>query len=163
MSEFCNALRRIFSMSRRISMMPLPCIRCESCLSLTYSLFCYRVSWMHFRIEWVMAITMIAQIQPILGIIETFQTDPTCSHRVSLYLNDVKDHIQQLLNDIQYCSNRSSNVYSLVESMHNKRQERILFILTVITTIFTPISFLAGVYGMNFDNMPVSTRGSSDV
>ena len=39
--------------------------------------------------------------------------------------------------------------------MHNKRQERILFILTVITTIFTPISFLAGVYGMNFDYMPV--------
>ena len=77
---------------------------------------------------------------------------------MSVYLNDIKDHIEQLLNDIQYCSNRSKNVYSLVESMHNKRQERILFILTVITTIFTPISFLAGVYGMNFDYMPVGRR-----
>lgn len=85
-----------------------------------------------------------------------------------MYLNDVKDHIQQvregngdhrqLMNDIQYCSNRSNNVYNLVQTMRAKRQDRILLILTVITAIFTPISFLAGVYGMNFDYMPVGEQ-----
>ena len=84
--------------------------------------------------------------------------DPVFSHRVSLYLNDVKDHVQQLLNDIEYCSNRSSNVYNLVQSLRAKKQERILLILTAITAIFTPITFLAGVYGMNFEYMPVGIR-----
>ena len=95
------------------------------------------------------------RVQPLLSLIDQLQSDSTCSHRVSVYLNDVKDHIQQLLNDIQYCSNRSNNAYNLLQTLRQKRQERILLILTVITTIFTPITFLAGVYGMNFDYMPV--------
>ncbi|KNB43480.1 Mg2+ transporter protein [Blastocystis sp. subtype 4] len=94
------------------------------------------------------------RIQPLLTIISDLQADSVISHRVSIYLNDVKDHVQQLLNDIQYCSNRSNNVYNLVQSMRAKRQDRILLILTLITAFFTPISFLAGVYGMNFDYMP---------
>ena len=49
-------------------------------------------------------------------------------------------------------------MYNLVQTMRAKRQDRILLILTVITAIFTPISFLAGVYGMNFDYMPVRKR-----
>ena len=105
------------------------------------------------------------RIQPLLNIISDLQSDSVISHRVSIYLNDVKDHVQQviiigllnmqLLNDIQYCSNRSNNVYNLVQTMREKRQDRILLILTLITAFFTPISFLAGVYGMNFDYMPV--------
>lgn len=91
----------------------------------------------------------------MISIIEELQADPNCSRRVVVYLNDVKDHVEQLLNDIQYCSNRSNNVYNLIQSIRQKKQERILFILTIITTIFTPITFLAGVYGMNFDYMPV--------
>ncbi|KAK8801718.1 hypothetical protein WA588_006004, partial [Blastocystis sp. NMH] len=95
-----------------------------------------------------------SRLQPLLGIVSDLQTDSTVSRRVAVYLNDVKDHLQQLMNDIQYCSNRSNNVYNLVQTMRAKRQDRILLILTVITAIFTPISFLAGVYGMNFDYMP---------
>lgn len=76
---------------------------------------------------------------------------------MNVYLNDVKDHVEQLLGDIQYCSNRSNNVYNLIQSIQQKRQERILFLLTIVTAVFTPITFLAGVYGMNFDNMPVFT------
>ena len=109
-----------------------------------------------------------SRLQPLLGIVSDLQTDSTMSRRVAVYLNDVKDHLQQvrkrgrsepqLMNDIQYCSNRSNNVYNLVQTMRAKRQDRILLILTVITAIFTPISFLAGVYGMNFDYMPVRKR-----
>lgn len=109
-----------------------------------------------------------SRLQPLLGIVSDLQTDSTVSRRVAVYLNDVKDHIQQvregngdhrqLMNDIQYCSNRSNNVYNLVQTMRAKRQDRILLILTVITAIFTPISFLAGVYGMNFDYMPVGEQ-----
>ena len=109
-----------------------------------------------------------SRLQPLLGIVSDLQTDSTVSRRVADYLNDVKDHLQQvrksdrsepqLMNDIQYCSNRSNNVYNLVQTMRAKRQDRILLILTVITAIFTPISFLAGVYGMNFDYMPVRKR-----
>ena len=109
-----------------------------------------------------------SRLQPLLGIVSDLQTDSTVSRRVAVYLNDVKDHLQQvrksdrsepqLMNDIQYCSNRSNNVYNLVQTMRAKRQDRILLILTVITAIFTPISFLAGVYGMNFDYMPVRKR-----
>ena len=109
-----------------------------------------------------------SRLQPLLGIVSDLQADSTVSRRVAVYLNDVKDHLQQvrksdrsepqLMNDIQYCSNRSNNVYNLVQTMRAKRQDRILLILTVITSIFTPISFLAGVYGMNFDYMPVRKR-----
>ena len=91
----------------------------------------------------------------MISILEELQEDEHCSRRVKVYLNDVKDHIEQLLSDIQYCSTRSNNVYNLIQSLQQKKQERILFLLTIITAVFTPITFLAGVYGMNFDNMPV--------
>ena len=42
-----------------------------------------------------------------------------------------------------------------MKKLRNKVYVTILFILTIITAIFTPITFLAGVYGMNFDYMPV--------
>lgn len=113
-----------------------------------------------FRKRVVDRIHIDPQIQPLIPIIEKLQSDPNCSRRVVVYLNDVKDHVEQLLNDIQYCSNRSNNVYNLIQSIRQKKQEHILFLLTIITAIFTPITFLAGVYGMNFDNMPVITLNS---
>jgi magnesium transporter len=47
-----------------------------------------------------------------------------------------------------------SNLIELFLSMGNNRLNEVMKMLTIISTIFIPLSFLAGIYGMNFNHMP---------
>lgn len=94
-------------------------------------------------------------ISPLTEVIPGLINDPICSQRMKSFFSDTLDHVNQLLNDIRMCSERSSHLYSLVQDSRVKRQENVLLILTVVTVIFTPMSFAAGVFGMNFDVMPL--------
>lgn len=76
------------------------------------------------------------------------------------YLRDCHDHCAQLLDAIGACRELSASLMDLHESMVNNRMGEGMRVLTMIATIFMPMSFIAGVYGMNFDpqasrmNMP---------
>ena len=71
-----------------------------------------------------------------------------------LYLRDVVDHVAQILDSIDNESNMLSSLESLYHAEASNRLNNVMRLLTVISTIFIPLSFVAGVYGMNFDNMP---------
>ena len=72
--------------------------------------------------------------------------------RTKLFLRDLQDHILRIT---EGADSLRENAYSLLE-MHNNevglRMNEIMKILTLITTIFTPIMFMASVYGMNIFN-----------
>lgn len=71
-----------------------------------------------------------------------------------LYLRDLQDHITRLTENID---GLRDTAYSLVEMYMNVvslRMNEVMKVLTVITTIFVPITFLTSVYGMNFENIP---------
>ena len=71
--------------------------------------------------------------------------------RMYKFLSDRMDRLSQdALNLREY----SSQIYDMYQSRINLRQNRIMQFLTVITTIFMPLTLVTGWYGMNFDRMP---------
>jgi len=70
------------------------------------------------------------------------------------YFNDVLDHVNQVIQDLETQRELLSSVMELYNSTLNHRMNNVMKTLTVITTVFIPLTFIAGVYGMNFQNMP---------
>jgi magnesium transporter len=71
-----------------------------------------------------------------------------------VYFRDVYDHIIQVIDTIEvYRDILSGMLDTYLSSISNKTND-IMKILTILSTIFIPITFVAGVYGMNFDRMP---------
>lgn len=67
-----------------------------------------------------------------------------------LYLRDCQDHIVQVLDIIESYRERGSALNDLYLSSVNFKLNEVMKVLTIITTIFMPLSFIAGIYGMNF-------------
>ncbi|MDH5674867.1 MAG: magnesium/cobalt transporter CorA [Myxococcales bacterium] len=70
------------------------------------------------------------------------------------YLADVHDHCTQLIDFVETLRDLASSLTDLHLSMMSNRTNEAMQVLTVIATIFIPITFLAGVYGMNFKYIP---------
>ena len=71
-----------------------------------------------------------------------------------VYLKDVYDHIIQVIDTVESLRDMVTGMLDVyLSSMSNKMNE-VMKVLTIIATIFIPLSFLAGVYGMNFTYMP---------
>ncbi len=82
------------------------------------------------------------------------------SDETRVYLRDCSDHIIQLLDLVESYRDLASSLTDLHLSNITFRTNEVMRVLTVISTIFMPLTFIAGVYGMNFDpdasfwNMP---------
>ncbi|MFZ4635405.1 MAG: magnesium/cobalt transporter CorA [Saprospiraceae bacterium] len=70
------------------------------------------------------------------------------------YFRDVSDHVTQALEIADNQRELLSNLEALFQAEASNRLNEVMRLLTVINTIFIPLTFIAGVYGMNFDNMP---------
>ncbi len=80
------------------------------------------------------------------------------SHLISettrIYLRDVYDHTIQVIENIETFRDMSASLLeTYLSSLSNKLNE-VIKLLTIISTIFIPLTFLAGLYGMNFTHMP---------
>ncbi len=71
-----------------------------------------------------------------------------------IYLRDVYDHAIQVLDTIEIFREMLSGMVDIYLSSLNNRMNAVMKVLTIIATIFMPLTFLAGVYGMNFKFMP---------
>ena len=71
-----------------------------------------------------------------------------------IYLRDVYDHIIQIVDTIETYREMLSGMVDIYLSSINNRMNSVMKVLTVITTIFMPLTFIAGIYGMNFKHMP---------
>ncbi|MGD1941806.1 MAG: magnesium/cobalt transporter CorA [Leptolyngbyaceae cyanobacterium] len=69
-----------------------------------------------------------------------------------IYLQDVYDHIIQILDILETYREVSSSLMDVYLSSVSNRMNDVMKLLTVISTIFIPLTFIAGVYGMNFDH-----------
>lgn len=73
------------------------------------------------------------------------------------YFSDVYDHVIHLIDSLDTYKDLTSTMMDLYMNTINYRMNEVMKLLTIITTIFIPLSFIAGVYGMNFKNMPELT------
>jgi magnesium transporter len=101
-------------------------------------------------------------IWPLRDAVNTLLRDatPLISDDTRLYLRDVHDHTIQILDLVESYRDISSGITEIYLSSVSQRTNEIVKVLTIISTIFIPLTFIAGVYGMNFDpgaspwNMP---------
>jgi len=70
------------------------------------------------------------------------------------YYVELKDQCNQLIDEINTLYTRLDSGINLFFSLQGFKMNQIMKTLTVIATIFIPLTFIAGVYGMNFDEMP---------
>lgn len=73
---------------------------------------------------------------------------------MKIYLNDIYDHVIQTLDMLENQRDLLNGLYDLFLSEISFRMNSVMKVLTVISTIFIPLGFFAGVYGMNFDYIP---------
>ena len=71
-----------------------------------------------------------------------------------VYLRDVFDHTVRVVEMVEGVRDVLSSILDLHLSLVSNRMNEVMKVLTIIATIFIPLSFLAGLYGMNFSFMP---------
>ena len=76
------------------------------------------------------------------------------SDQVALYLRDVYDHVIQVMDIVEASRDILSGMLDIYLSSMSNRLNEVMKFLTVIGTIFMPLTFLVGVYGMNFEYLP---------
>ena len=72
----------------------------------------------------------------------------------AIYLRDVYDHTLQIMDAVDLYREMLSETLDLYVSAVSNKLNQVMTVLTIIATIFIPLTFLAGVYGMNFKYMP---------
>ena len=71
-----------------------------------------------------------------------------------IYLRDVYDHTIQVIDAIETFRDMVSGMLDIYLSSISNRMNAVMKVLTIIATIFMPLTFIAGIYGMNFKYMP---------
>lgn len=79
---------------------------------------------------------------------------PLITPSTLVYLRDCQDHAVQLLELAESYRETGSSLMDFYLSSISNRMNEIMKVLTIIATIFIPLTFIAGIYGMNFENMP---------
>ena len=83
------------------------------------------------------------------------RSDCPCLHEpTKVFFRDVYDHVVQIVDTIETLREMVSASLDIYLSSVSYRLNAVMRVLTVITTIFMPLSFIASIYGMNFDYMP---------
>ena len=72
----------------------------------------------------------------------------------NIYFNDAIDHVNELIQFHESFGGLVRGLIDLNENNMNSNTNEVMKVLTIIASIFIPLSFIAGVYGMNFENMP---------
>ena len=72
----------------------------------------------------------------------------------NVYLRDVYDHTIQVIDTVETLRDIISGMLDIYLSSVSNRMNEIMKVLTIIATIFIPLTFITGIYGMNFRNMP---------
>jgi magnesium transporter len=79
---------------------------------------------------------------------------PFLQEPTKVFFRDVHDHVVQIVDTIETLREMVSASLDIYLSSVSYRLNAVMRVLTVITTIFMPLSFIASIYGMNFEHMP---------
>ncbi len=79
---------------------------------------------------------------------------PIIAKPTRLYMRDVYDHTIQVIDTIETYRDMIGGMVDLYLSSVSNRMNEVMKVLTIIATLFIPLTFVAGIYGMNFEHMP---------
>jgi len=94
------------------------------------------------------------EIWPLRLIISKLRKSEKIKRETNVFLKDVYDHTLEILETIEIFREIISGLLDINLSGISYKMNSIMKLLTMISTIFIPLTFIADVYGMNFKNMP---------
>ncbi|HZD59469.1 MAG TPA: magnesium/cobalt transporter CorA [Anaerolineae bacterium] len=92
-------------------------------------------------------------LREVIGTLERRES-PLVKESTGLYLRDVYDHTIQVIDTIETFRDMLSGMLDIYLSSISNRLNEVVKVLTIISTIFIPVTFITGAYGMNFRYMP---------
>ncbi len=99
---------------------------------------------------------MRKSIWPLRGLINTMTRGEVSlmEESTAVYMKDVYDHTIQVMDTVETFRDMVAGMMDIYLSAVSNRMNEVMKVLTIIATIFIPLTFIAGVYGMNFKYMP---------
>jgi magnesium transporter len=92
-------------------------------------------------------------LREVIGGMERLESE-LIDDSTNIYLRDVYDHTIQVIDTIEALRDLISGILDIYLTSVSNRMNEVMKVLTIIATIFIPITFIAGIYGMNFEFMP---------
>lgn len=101
-------------------------------------------------------LTFRSLVRPLRNLVNIFEKEESTviKDNLKIYIRDLNDHVVQLSEITEIYRETISHLMDIYLSSANNRMSEVMKVLTIIATIFIPLTFLAGIYGMNFKYMP---------
>jgi len=95
-------------------------------------------------------------IYPLREVVSSFEKieEPMVAKEVKVFIRDLYDHTIQVIDTVEVFREIASGLLDLYMNSVSNKMNEVMKVLTIIATIFIPLTFIVGVYGMNFDNIP---------
>jgi len=95
-------------------------------------------------------------VWPLRELISALQRSesPLIQESTDIYLRDVYDHTIQIIDTVESFRDMISGMLDIYLSSLSNKMNAVMKVLTIIATLFIPLTFVAGIYGMNFKYMP---------
>ena len=107
----------------------------------------------HLKSELIFLRKAVWPLREVIGGLERGES-PFMSESTRIFLRDVYDHTIQVIDTVETYRDMVSGMLDIYLSSVSNRLNAVMKVLTIITTIFMPLTFIAGIYGMNFKYMP---------
>ncbi len=103
-------------------------------------------------------IVLKRNVTPVRDIINGFirSDNPLLEERTTKYFKDVYDHILQATDYVENYRDMMMNLHDLYISQVNLRMNEVMKVMAIVTCLMAPATVIGGVFGMNFDVIPIS-------
>lgn len=107
----------------------------------------------YFRRE---TLNLRRSVYPLREVISRFEKmdEPLIKKDLKVFIRDLYDHTIQVIDNIEILREMSAGLLDLYMNSISNKMNEVMKVLTIMASIFIPLTFIAGVYGMNFVNMP---------
>ncbi len=107
----------------------------------------------HYKREMLLLRKSVWPLREVIG--ELYKEEsPFITEGTQVFLRDLYDHTVQVLDTVEIFRDTVSGLQDLYMSAVGNRMNEIMKVLTIMASIFIPLTFIAGIYGMNFEYMP---------
>lgn len=107
----------------------------------------------NFKRELIFLKKSLWPLRDLIGILERGESE-LIQEKTTVYFKDVYDHTIHMIDTVETYRDLVSGMMEVFLTSISNRMNEVMKMLTIIATIFIPLTFIAGVYGMNFNYMP---------
>lgn len=107
----------------------------------------------HMKREMIFLRKAVWPMRELINNLERSETE-LIQRSTDIYLRDLHDHAIRVIDTVETFRDLLSGMMDIYLSSVSNRMNEVMKVLTIITTLFVPVTFIVGVYGMNFEFMP---------